>query len=175
MHNLESLAAYLAFYSQQRTNKCEENLHTFLEAYAKSRTSQVCRIRELRYPDMGPYRYFSRRGSFLKNLLAMTRYYLQGRIILQVEYIWKGRKSTCKCGLHCIIVRCLTDRVLIYTVIYLFLFVRSCKISILPRPTHAYTIPLFPPSRIAILPLWGSLSTSTVCRGYSPALFFQNE
>ena len=33
----------------------------------------------------------------------------------QVEYIWKGRKSTCKCGLYCIIVRCLTDHILIYS------------------------------------------------------------
>jgi hypothetical protein len=103
----------------------------------------------------------------LKFLLPWTRYNLTWGIFLQVEYIWKGRKkSICKCGLHCIIVWCLTDRRLwsIQSSTFSSLCV-SCQKFHLPSLSWYHSF-ISPTPRIVISRLWGSLLTSTVRRGY---------
>lgn len=83
---------------------------------------------------------------------------------LQVEYIWKGRKkSICKCGLHCIIVRCLTDRLFSHLPFPLC----ACHANFIHLPSPCLNNSFIRPHRrIVILRLWGSLLTSTVCRCY---------
>ena len=83
---------------------------------------------------------------------------------LQVEYIWKGRKkSICKCGLHCIIVRCLTDRLFSHLPFPLC----ACHANFIHLPSPGLNNSFIRPHRrIVILRLWGSLLTSTVCRCY---------
>ena len=83
----------------------------------------------------------------------------------QVEYIWKGRKkSICKCGLRCIIVRCLTDCRHGFCLYSHLPFPLCAFHAIFHFPCPCLYHSFIPAPRIVILHLWGSLLTSTVCR-----------
>ena len=74
---------------------------------------------------------------------SMTHFHLPWRGISQVEYIWKRKKGICKCGVHYILVRCLT----VFKLQSSTFFSLWVDAEISSFQVYAFTIPLFTQNR----------------------------